>query len=262
MDDFDGVVRFLSSDVDWDASEDDSVVWRVGDFLREKLARHPSLVQERFSAIARSSKLMDELVPHSEFPHQRRDKFVLYRDPQERFVVRVHRFHPCGAGDAEFGPVHNHRYPAVTLLLKGSYEERAFRETSRDEEMGTAELTQVKTHSLARGDVDVKGWDQAHQVRNAASEEAAFTLFVRGPSIRRFADIYDVEQGTFRPAGGMHDLARVGFIATMLGSSSIRSRHEALRFMGSAEEWAARKTGMLDAATQGRFDLPDAGKTG
>lgn len=245
---FADLTRFLSNDVDWDSSEDDDVVWRVGDFASSLVQRNPTLIQERMAEITRSRALMSELVPHSEFPHRRRDKFVLFRDPSERFVVRLHRFHPCGGTHTDYGPVHDHRYPGVTVLLRGAYEERVYREVTRDEARGTAKLSLQDERVLDSGRVDVKGWQTAHQVRNASMDEAAFTLFIRGPSLRRFSHVYDVDAGDFMYVAGAHDLARVGFIAAMLGSSDVRSRHDAMRFIGSTRQWPDRYEAMLDVA--------------
>ena len=250
---FSQLADFLSTDVNWESSEDDNTMWRVGDFASSLVRKDASLVQQRMAEISRSPSLMDELVPHSEFPHRRRDKFVLYRDPLERFVVRLHRFHPCGTTDTEYGPVHNHRYPGVTVLLGGAYQERVYTEVARDDEHGKATLKLEHEHVLEGGQVDVKGWRTAHQVRNVSSDQAAFTLFVRGPSLRRFSHLYDVGKGTFMHAAGAHGLARVGFLAAMLGSSDVRSRHDAMRFIGSAEQWPDRYTAMLQVAERQQY---------
>ncbi|WBB80241.1 hypothetical protein O7606_02315 [Micromonospora sp. WMMD882] len=247
---------FLSTDVDWDDSEDDDTMWRVGDFASSLVRRNPSLVQERMAEISRSRSLMDELVPHSEFPHRRRDKFVLFRDPGERFVVRLHRFHPCGSTDTEYGPIHNHRYPGVTVLLRGAYQERVYTEVARDDARRTADLTLDEERVLAGGQVDVKGWRTAHQVRNVSPDQAAFTLFVRGPSLRRFSHIYDLDNGTFMDTAGAHDLARVGFLTAMMGSAAVRSRHDAMRFIGPADQWSERYDVMMRVAEGQGFPPP------
>lgn len=263
--DFDGLVRFLSEDVPWDASDDDAIMARVADAMQEGFQRNSDLVRERIVHVLRNDELLEELLPHADFPHRKRDRYVLFADPQDRFRIRLHRFYPGRVTGRKFGSVHDHKYSACTLILQGAYDERSYSITDRDESTQVARVRLARQHVLSAGMVDVKGMQTAHQVRNNSDDEAMLSLFVRGPSFRAFGDVYDVDTGAFWPYAGAKDTARVGLLTALAGSSDIHAEPEVINFIGNPDRWPERFAGLLAAADphgRGGSSIPagDAGR--
>ena len=185
------------NEIDW---QSDSFMFSQAPSL-EKLLRQAgsefeSTIRPRIDEILSNAALFTELRPMTEYPRSLMDKFTLYRDPRDRFRVRLHRFWPkCIAGDA-IEKVHSHKWHMSTVILAGSYVERRFNVAASDDprrvvldESSRDTRTVGQSSSLAMG--------IPHQVHNPSDDEPCLTLFVRGPALVPAARIYDEETGEY-----------------------------------------------------------------
>ncbi len=176
-------------------------------------AESPALIQERTEAILADRSLFKSLAPHMNYPRILMDKFVLHVDELDRFRIRLHRFKTKVQNGGAVEKVHFHKWDCSTVILRGSYRERKFSISATDEASHTAELDIDIEHSLQTGQSNSLPWGRPHQVINDSDTEPCITLFVRGPSRRRSARIFDLTNGTFYDTYGPDEQLRVGLAA-------------------------------------------------
>jgi hypothetical protein len=147
------------------------------------------------------------------YPRILMDKFVLYVDELDRFRVRLHRFKTRKQNGGAVEKVHFHKWDCSTIMLLGAYREQQFTISEMDEIKCTARLAVDKEHYLNTGDTNSLPSGRPHRVVNDSDTVPCITLFVRGPSRRRSARIFDMTNDTFYDTYGPDDQLRVGLSA-------------------------------------------------
>lgn len=194
--------------LDWEkdtAEHDGAVRELLGNVYENK-----SIVTDRTREILASEDEYEKLKPYHSYPRILMDKLVLYVDPEDRYRIRLHRFnslrHTAGAKEK----THSHKWPAFSLILKGSYTEEMFKVNELRIDDGYADIDLEERASRVAGDVDYKPAGRPHNVANESPEEPCFSLFIRGPSLMPYGVMFDVEDKACRPWHAAEDSMRIG----------------------------------------------------
>jgi len=195
--------------VPWEIDEGDKLDSLVLAILARVAGNH-EVWRSRLREIAADDAQFQSLSSFHSFPRLLMDKFVIYCDPQDRFRVRLHRFNPqCNTSGAK-ERIHSHKWPGYTLILKGSLLETLFEIEELNEDLGYARIRPAHQKTLTAGDVDAKRIGVPHRVTNVHETEAAYTMFIRGPSRKATGLIFDDASSRCWPWLGSSEAVRKG----------------------------------------------------
>jgi hypothetical protein len=190
-------IQRLETEVDWHDPEFTRNQAPILETILLAAKRDPMLLSERVQDIIGTPEIFSRLAAHCDYPRMLMDKFVIHIDDDARFRVRLHRFKTRIQNGNLAEVIHSHKWNCSTVILRGSYTERQFRILELDEDSHTAHLEVAEKHTLTPGTTNSLPVDVPHQVINESDDAPCITLFVRGPSLRRSARIFDVSSNSF-----------------------------------------------------------------
>ena len=202
----------LEKEIDWhDLEFTENQAPKLESILQE-VACMPALLAERVQDIADTPKLFKYLANYCDYPRMLMDKFVIHVDDSDRFRVRLHRFKTRVQNGNLTEIVHSHKWNCSTVILRGSYTERQFRILDFDEDSRMARLEMMRKHTITSGATNSLPVDVPHQVINESDDIPCITLFVRGPSLRRSARIFDIDTNSFDETFTSLEQIKVGLL--------------------------------------------------
>lgn len=168
MNEFESFVESLST-VDWSHAPAASAVTHD---LLDKIARVPNVLTSQIEFLLQDKELAS-LCEHYDFL----DKLVLYKDPLDRFRVRLHMFLETTHGERP----HNHRWAYSSLILLGGYTHAIYIHEADDLSVEeTPVLRPVTVRDEKAGNIYTLDPRAFHTV---TAIPGTVSLMIRGPAI-------------------------------------------------------------------------------
>lgn len=195
-------------DLDWN-SESTEHIQKVNGLLK-LVYESKSIVTDRTREILASDEEYETLKSYHSYPRILMDKLVLYLDPEDRFRIRLHRFNAQRHTGGTKEKTHSHKWSAFSLILQGGYTEEMFAINEMRIDDGYAQISLEERALRVAGDVDYKPAGRPHNVANESQNEPCFSLFIRGPSLKPYGVMFDMEDNSCRPWHAAEDSLRIG----------------------------------------------------
>lgn len=168
--------------LDWDHIEHDDAHAPL-DTALARIAENPDAIAFRVHELLSDENLFNDSLRDTAYPKQFFDEFLIYRDPHERYRVRLHRFKTVEQNGSLVEPIHDHKWFGMSVLLSGPYLEHRFR-------FADQHLEQVSERAFTPGMRNALVADTIHAV-SVPYAQPSLTLFVRGPVRRPNFRLYE-----------------------------------------------------------------------
>ncbi len=166
--------------LDWEKPE---CIYEQAQSILRTIAEDKSLLADLVLNVLEDSKLMPYCERYDFF-----DKIVLFKDPANRFRLRLSIFSPI-----ESNRPHFHRWSYGCLLLKGSYVHSIFgKEQMLEEKVDCKNLTPLHLHKVTADSYYFLHHSLVHAVK---AEEGTVSLLLQGPPMKERFSVVDRKIG-------------------------------------------------------------------